>query len=421
MHQLKKIGAIGGAISLALCWPLAVGQIGQNVITDGINNFDNASVKAEIVSYDRGYLSSVVKTRYTLTDEALAEQLQADGLPTDWIVLSNIDHGLLSLSAVSVLENVPQLPLTLNTVTQLNGNTDFSLELAAWHQEFSGEDGAAISIAPSNLTGHATVLGNVNYQLDIPSIEIDFNSGEKLIMTSLTGQGDGKQLNGYWLGDQVAKLDSIRLTEGESTTLLDINQAQYEFNSALDDMTSRLDSHHVFTINNATMDEDTLSNFKLDVSLGDIDSESFSQLLSLYQNNPQLTETEIQKAIPYVETLFSKGFNLTMNKMALTLGKGEFESAWNVTIPEGTDNVAADPTKILPALTGKLDTYFSDELVEEYPFIKQGIDEAVIMEFVQDTDTGYKINADLKDGKLVFANGQQVPLFALLMPLMLQP
>ncbi|MGV2839934.1 DUF945 family protein, partial [Vibrio cyclitrophicus] len=80
MEQLRKIGAIGGAISLALCWPLAVGQIGQNAITDGVAKLNNSSIQAEIVEYDRGYLSSNVKTRLTVTDENLKEQLALDGI-----------------------------------------------------------------------------------------------------------------------------------------------------------------------------------------------------------------------------------------------------------------------------------------------------------------------------------------------------
>ena len=56
MQNLKKFGAIGGAISLALCWPLAVGQIGQSIIEDGIANMNDDMVKGEIVEYDRGYL-----------------------------------------------------------------------------------------------------------------------------------------------------------------------------------------------------------------------------------------------------------------------------------------------------------------------------------------------------------------------------
>ncbi|PNQ54052.1 DUF945 domain-containing protein, partial [Vibrio agarivorans] len=66
MKNFKKLGAIGGAISLALCWPLAVGQIGQSIIENGIAEMNSDEIKAEIVSYDRSYLSSVVLTRYTV-------------------------------------------------------------------------------------------------------------------------------------------------------------------------------------------------------------------------------------------------------------------------------------------------------------------------------------------------------------------
>ena len=131
--ELKKLGAIGGAIALVLCWPLAVGQIGQSVIQDGIANLSSDSVKAEIVDYDRGYLSSTVTTRYTVLDPALAEQLAIDGLPSEIVVNSDISHGLFSLSAESLLQNMPEFPLTLNTTPQLNGNTDFDLQLSAWN------------------------------------------------------------------------------------------------------------------------------------------------------------------------------------------------------------------------------------------------------------------------------------------------
>ena len=72
MQKLRKYAAVGGAIVLVLCWPLAVGQIGQNVIQDGVAQMNSDVVKAEIVHYDRGYLSSTVQTRYTIIDPTLA-------------------------------------------------------------------------------------------------------------------------------------------------------------------------------------------------------------------------------------------------------------------------------------------------------------------------------------------------------------
>tara|TARA_Y100001956_G_scaffold81541_1_gene99388 strand:+ start:2826 stop:4094 length:1269 start_codon:yes stop_codon:yes gene_type:complete len=422
MHQLKKYGAIGGAISLALCWPLAVGQIGQNVISDGVDQLNTSSVTAEIVSYERGYLSSEVQTRYTVNDPELIEQLAIDGLPNQFVVNSHISHGLLSLKAHSVLDNMDELPITLDTVTQLNGNTDFTLALDSWHQATEGNDGAMVSITPSRLTGHATVLGEITYDLSIPSIEVDFNSGEKLLIADVKGNGQGRKQNGFWLGEQQISVGDMSVADSAQIELFGMKNAQYDFSSSVEEASQRVSSQHVVGVEDLVTAEGKVDKLSLDLELGDLDSNSFERLLELYQSNPILTAEDIQTAIPYVETLFAKGFYLSMNKMALTLGeKGEFESKWKITVPQGTDNVTQNPAMILPSLTGNLDTFFSNDLVEQYPFIKQGVDEAIVMEFVEQTEKGYQIQAELKDGNLIFPSGQEVPLMALLLPAMMQP
>jgi len=420
--ELKKLGAIGGAIALALCWPLAVGQIGQSVIQDGITNLSSDSVKAEIVDYDRGYLSSTVTTRYTVLDPVLAEQLAIDGLPSEIVVNSDISHGLFSLSAESVLQDMPEFPLTLNTTTQLNGNTDFDLQLSAWNQVSEGVDGAIVSVTPSTLKGHVSVLGDITYDLDVPSVEIDFNSGEKVLMSGLSGQGTGKKMNSFWLGEQTLKVTEASVVNVDQTPLFSMHDSQYTFRSSFDEMAKTVSSQHQVDLNDLLTADGTVDSVSIDLAFGDLDSESFEKLVNLYQNNPMLTSADIETAIPYVENLFSKGFYLSMNKMAVKLSEdSEFESKWKITVPEGTSNVTQNPAMILPALTGDLNTFFSSGLVTEYPFIKQGIDEAMVMELIQETEQGYQIQAELKEGNLVFENGQQIPLMALLLPALLQP
>lgn len=420
--DLKKLGAIGGAISLALCWPLAVGQIGQTVIQDGVAHLSNDSLQAEIVEYDRGYLSSTVKTRYTIVDPVLAEQLAIDGLPSEVIVSSSVSHGLFSLSAESVMENAPDLPLTLNTVTQLNGNTDYVLSLANWNQVTEGPDGAIVSVTPSTLKGHVSVLGDVTYDLDIPSVEIDFNSGEKMLLSGLTGQGQGKKMNSFWIGEQTLNLAEASVLNVDQSPLFSLSDSKYTFLSSFDEMAKTVSSQHIVDMNKLVMEDGNVDSVSIDLSFGDLDSVAFEHLVNLYQNNPMPTDADIEEAIPYVESLFSKGFYFAMNKMAVKLGEeSEFESKWKITVPQGTDNVTQNPAMILPALTGDLDTFFSSGLVTQYPFIKQGVDEAMAMELVQETDKGYQIQAELKEGNLVFGNGQQIPLMALLLPALMQP
>ena len=420
--DLKKLGAIGGAISLALCWPLAVGQIGQTVIQDGVAHLSNDSLQAEIVEYDRGYLSSTVKTRYTIVDPVLAEQLAIDGLPSEVIVNSSVSHGLFSLSAESVMENAPDLPLTLSTVTQLNGNTDYVLSLANWNQVTEGPDGAIVSVTPSTLKGHVSVLGDVTYDLDISSVEIDFNSGEKMLLSGLTGQGQGKKMNSFWIGEQTFHLAETSVLNVDQSPLFSLSDSKYTFLSSFDEMAKTVSSQHIVDMNKLVMEDGNVDSVSIDLSFGDLDSVAFEHLMNLYQNNPMPTNADIEEAIPYVESLFSKGFYFAMNKMAVKLGEeSEFESKWKITVPQGTDNVTQNPAMILPALTGDLDTFFSSGLVTQYPFIKQGVDEAMAMELVQETDKGYQIQAELKEGNLVFGNGQQIPLMALLLPALMQP
>ncbi|MDF4786876.1 DUF945 family protein, partial [Vibrio parahaemolyticus] len=198
MQNLKKIGAIGGAISLALCWPLAVGQIGQSIIEDGITNMNDEMIKGEVVEYQRGYLSSVVLTRYSVVDPELKTQLERDGMPTTFDVTSDVSHGLTSLTADSKLVDNDFLPLTMHSQTQLNGNTAFILDLDSWHYRNEAQ-GVSVSTSPAKVTGDVTVLGDLNYQVSVPSVQVDFENGEELHLNALTGQGKGKQAKGYWL------------------------------------------------------------------------------------------------------------------------------------------------------------------------------------------------------------------------------
>ncbi|MEF1342192.1 DUF945 family protein, partial [Vibrio rotiferianus] len=126
---------------------------------------------------------------------------------------------------------------------------------------------------------------------------------------------------------------------------------------------------------------------------GDVDSQSFDQIMSMYQSSPMLDEQEIQKLLPHVDTLFSKGFNLSVNELSLAFGAGKFRNQWKLSIPQGTDNVTQDPMKLVTATTGSLNTYFSDELVNLYPFIQEAVDELMVMELLEKTESGYELKA----------------------------
>ncbi|RJX69471.1 DUF945 family protein [Vibrio sinensis] len=419
MQQLKKYAAIGGAISLVLCWPLAVGQIGKNVIEDSVKHLNTDSVTAEIVQYDRGYLSSTAQTRYTVTDATLIAQLTADGLPTEIIVNSEISHGLFSLTADSTLQDLPEIPLSLHTYTQLNGNTDYLINLDTWNQVSEGENGAMLSVTPSTLSGHVTVLGEMTYELNVPSLEVDFNSGEKLLLSKLTGEGQGKKVQGFWIGEQTVKLADMTVLDAVQTPLFAVKGSQYEFNAQLDEAKQRVTTQHVVKSENLLFEQQKYSQLEVDFSFGDLDVNAFEQLMDIYQNDPMITAEDADKIIPHVETLFSRGFFLSMNQLALNVGDGQFESQWKLEVPEGTQGIVQDPFKLMKVLKGNFAAFLSNSLVESNPFIKQNVDEGVIMEAIKQNDKGYQFNAELVDGNLQFENGQKIPLMNMLLPMMM--
>lgn len=91
-----KYAAIGGAVSLALIWPFASGHVGESVYDREVQNLQSPYVSIEKVTYDRGYLSSQVKTLVNLKGQ-IKDDFEAEGLPTTYIFDSEVSHGFLSL------------------------------------------------------------------------------------------------------------------------------------------------------------------------------------------------------------------------------------------------------------------------------------------------------------------------------------
>jgi uncharacterized protein YdgA (DUF945 family) len=420
MNQLKKYGAIGGAVALVLCWPLAVGHIGQKVVEDSVAQLNNEGVGAEIVSYDRSYLSSVVETRYRVKDPMLKEQLEVDGLPTELVVKSDISHGLFSLSANSVLANFPDFPLQMKTVTQLNGNTEFEMTLDSWSYQGNDQQTVSMSISPSVITGTATVLGKMTFQANIPSIQLDFENGEQLRITDVAGDGVGIKENGFWLGEQSASMKHFTILDQNHQSLFDIDSMGYTFRSSLNTETDRIDTQHIFDMTQLTYPEGgELNDLNIDFALNSLDRASFEGLVDVYQSNPSMAQADINVLAPLIETLFARGFQVSMNDMHFKIAEEEFKSKWILEVPEGTENVSRDPSVVMPAIKGNMNAYMSQGMIKAHPMLAQGVDELLIMDMVQQKEAGYQLDANIEAGQLVFANGQRIPLIALFLPLLM--
>ncbi|EEZ00399.1 hypothetical protein VOA_000457 [Vibrio sp. RC586] len=418
MKSIKMIGAVGGAVALGLCWPLAVGQIGESAIKDGLANFESASTKAELVNYQRGYLSSQMQTRYRITDPAIVAQLEAEGIPTEILVDSKLTHGLMGVSAVSTLPQFPQFPLQILSNTHLNGNTDYTVKLDQWNYVFQGEEPVTVTVEPAQMVGSVTTLGEVTFQLNMPKMILDFENQAQMVLSQISGDGQGKESEGLWLGSQSFKLDKLSVNQAGQTEF-DVDGFTYHFTSALDGTQTRFTTAHQMKVANAKYSEGEFKDFALDFTLGDLDTAATTALSKLYQGSAEMTDQEVEQILPQVETLFNKGFFISIDKFAANISGGDFASNLRLSVPEGTQNVLQDPMAVVPALTGQTKTFISHQLVEAFPFIQEGIDQLMMMEMMKQDDKGYTLDAEIKEGNLVFSSGKTMPLVMLLMPLMM--
>ena len=343
---------------LVACWPLAVGQIGQNVLRDGVRELNNSDWHSEIVQYDRGYLSSVAVTKLTIENADLKEQLRVDGLPTEFVLEHKIKHGLLGLSADTELVDMSLIPAKLHTETKLNGNTKFTLDIDTVHYEQDNQPGSSVYLAKSQIKGSATVLGELDLEFVFPSVQFQFDNGESISISGISGNAKGKKVNGFWHGEQEIKIDDTSLLTSQGIAVTNAKAFSYKFSSSLNETGDRINTNHLVNAQSILSNQEEIDGLNLDFTLGELDTASFEHLVGLYHNKPVIDDKVLAQSAPVIDTLFSKGFLISMNELKLGAGGGSFTSKWHLEVPEGTDNVTQDFSKIIPAMTGKLDSLY---------------------------------------------------------------
>ncbi|WP_237762233.1 DUF945 family protein [Vibrio nigripulchritudo] len=416
MHSLKKLGAIGGAIALTACWPLAVGQIAQTIVENGIQQLNSEGVKAEVVEYDRSYFYAQAITRYTITDPLLAENLEKDGLPTSIDVVHDISHGLLSIDAHSYVKDSKLVQFELATQSKLNGDTDF--ELVGRKFNFTDSSGSELIVGEYSATGSASISGALDYQASIPFSSVNFANGDELVVSGFTAKGNGQKEQGIWIGEQKMDLAGISLKTAGGQNDFQLSELDYIITSVKAETGETFDNQQVLTIEEATSGENVAKKVKLDFAFNGIRSDALEQLLSIYQSGAELTPEKVEQSMPLLDQLVEAGLEVELNKFAVNLNGGDFQSAWKLVVPAGQKNVSQNASILLNVVEGKLDAHISNELLQAYPYVRENIDELLIMEFATEGDKGVDLNANLNGGQVTFESGKQVPLLALFMPLM---
>lgn len=416
MQQLRKYGAIGGAIVIAAIWPLAVGQIAEKVMTDGIAQLSNSKMSAEVIEYDRSYFSAHATTRFVITDENLKTQLERDGIPTELTLTHQITHGLLSIDAQSDTLDNPIFTFSLNTNTKLNGNTTFALNGSPI--EFKDQNGGQLTIDGYTGEGSIALDGESSVRFEVPNSDVIFANGESLLVEKLVLEGEGQKGLGIWLGNQNVQINGLSLDANDPRDSFSAKQFSYTVNAYQNEAGDSLTNTQKIQLEQVTLPDVTFNQIDVDFAIQGLNSAAFEGLMALYQQNQVLNEQEIEQAIPLLDSLVESGVRVELNNLSVASTNGDMQMNWHLAIPKGLANVSQNPTLIINQLTGELSSSTSTELVNTYPVVQEGIDEMVIMEFADESADGYAVKAKLENGIVTFDTGKQMSLMALFMPLM---
>ena len=421
MNSLKKFAAIGGVIAIAACWPLAVGQIAQTVISDGINKLDQKEVKVELVSYERGYLNSIAKTKITVIDPVMKQQLELNGFPTSIVFDNQIKHGLASIETNSQAENFSQLPLKAHSVTQFNGSTSINLQSESFVVNFSHDDQSTLTIAPMTLNADLDSDGHVKFDYNVSSFIGSFANGDSLKIDNIVGAGEGYKEQGFWFGHQEAGVENVKALDSTGNELFNLHKFNYVFDTDENSKKATFNSQHKVSADSLDFESDKLTDLGMEFSFNDIDKSSFTELLSVYQQHGQtLSSQDMEMAMQHVDTLFQKGFSIALNKLKVTIRKGKFNGNWALNLPASTEQVSKNPTAVFNSVTGDTHFYVSNEMVDQFPFIEAGLDNFIQEGMMTKKDDGYYIDGNVVNGNIEFTGGHKVPMFMLFAPFLMR-
>lgn len=417
MNKIKLTMAVGGAVAIVACWPLVVGQIGQTVVEHAIAKAHNRWVKVDVEHYERSYLNSSISTKVTVVDPELVQQLNVDGLPTVYHFHTDVKHGFLSIPAKTVATDHLFTDITLDTTTQLNGNTQFELALAPFvyvPNESKGE--AQLSVANTTLTGMVTKLGELTYQYHIPSSNLSFNDGSQLNVNNISGHGDGKYSDNVWVGGQWLSMSDISLERKQDAQSLSVQEVAYQWNSTIDEKDNSFSTQHRLTTGAMVLpQQEKLTNFELSFSLQGLDTASMSDIIEASQQGDMYSSPKFQLGL---ENILKKGFATNIDQLAVQTSDGKGDMQLHLELPE-QEVESSTPTDFIGRIKGNTSLQVDKSLANALPELHAMVDELVVMELATEDKDRYVLNADIEKGQLNFANGQKIPLFSLFLPFLM--
>ncbi|MBV7299253.1 DUF945 family protein [Enterovibrio paralichthyis] len=433
-----KYAAIAGAVAIGAIWPFATGQIGQSLYEQEIESMKSPYLTVETESYDRGYLSSDVVTRLSLTGEMKA-LYESEGLPSSYTILSHVEHGLLGVSSISTLGMTPELtslteklwqgdesPLTIVSETSLFGDTQLDVTVRA--MDGDNED-FKITSSPANISGTVDKDRNIVFEMEMPNLTIVSPEDETLSFNEITGSGQGKMVDEMWVGVQQFNISKSAFTiDGETIDIanLGVNAKNVVVTTDGSDVaTATKDALRIDSINTLSFQEIdvpnilSLQNFKFGMNLLKLDYQSLITLATMSDAmGEEPSEEDVNKLVTVLDTLVEKGLTFEILPLEMDTPEGNVNARFDLTIEPGLGSVTQNITLLTSKLKGNLFVNVPAAYVNGVPEISASIANLEPYGFISETADGMTLTAKIEGDQAVSPSGQRVPIGLLMMMFM---
>ncbi|ELR64958.1 hypothetical protein C942_02050 [Photobacterium marinum] len=433
--MLKQVGAVGGAVAIALCWPLATGQIGEQVYQDTVGQYENPYLTISNESYDRGYLSSDAVSRIEINEE-WKPVFEDEGLPTVWHLHHKVEHGIMKVTSSSELvldENLKPYadsmwgkdvaPISFTSSTALNGKTDFNITLNPMN--YKNDLGAKADIKALVFEGTIDTKGAGEFRYNLPEATIITTADEAMTLTGLKGSGKGKLDGQFWIGSQDVSLQHVSFKDLSSDKSVEVDNVELAMNNVLAQSASSEEpkADQLLTNTNMMRIDKIVSlegreyrDFRFNVSFADLNYPAISRLGNMAEDlNEQITPEQAEEAALALDLLVAKGLKFSIDDLSIVTPEGDVKSNLNMVVAPGIARASQNLAQVAEKLTGEINLVLPVELVEADPALHQ---KATMMEqndIITKDKEKYSLHMKIEGDKIILASGDQLPLAMLLM------
>ena len=422
-------------LALALIVIVSPGIVGKLAEQSMDENLDWAATESREVTitsqgFDRGWFSSAGQHRIELNDgdarDTLNALLQDSGYGSTpaLIIDTRIDHGIVPVSSMGREKGslAPGLGSAVSTL-HLEFDDGDRLELPGKvysKVSLTGELQSNFLVEPGTFSDGAETVqwGNIDalITMSAASSTVGFNGmideiilsspRDELALGTITFKGkQHATLFGYSLGDAQLSIESI--TYPTDWGPMETGPLHVTSRASLDD--DLLNARTTVDIASLPLGDFGPSNIGFDASIAGADAAAVGHISDVLDRVESYGSYEaLQLAVEDdLRTLFAKGFDVRVERMAVAMPTGTFAATLDVTV-EPTDIDRFVMTSLLLAVDAQLNLSVPVELYDYAVSIDPQVNAAVAMGFLRREGDEYRMRAEFRNG-LLTVNGAPMP------------